>query len=198
MFDETYYQNILAKYPPTISKEQLYKLCHISKRMAKCLLDNGIIPCVNTGHATHKYTILTTDVIAYLRKREASPDDCRVILPKGKGKKHIVYPSIEYTPSVMKRYQQLLIDLLQPYPDLMTVHMVSDLTGYSLKTIYKWTPKGHMRWLQNGTSFYVPKEILIRHMMSEDFRSIAGKSEKHRSIINQLIQMTKKEETDNV
>lgn len=42
-----------------------------------------IIPCVNTGHATHKYTILTTDVIAYLRRREASPDDCRVILPKG-------------------------------------------------------------------------------------------------------------------
>lgn len=43
------YKAILKAYPETISKEQLYKLCHISKRMAKFYLDNGMIACTNTG-----------------------------------------------------------------------------------------------------------------------------------------------------
>lgn len=53
------YKAILKAYPETISKEQLYKLCHISKRMAKFYLDNGMIACTNTGHSTHKYIIRT-------------------------------------------------------------------------------------------------------------------------------------------
>lgn len=48
------YKAILKAYPETISKEQLYKLCHISKRMAKFYLDNGMVACTNTGHSTHK------------------------------------------------------------------------------------------------------------------------------------------------
>lgn len=35
------YKAILKAYPETISKEQLYKLCHISKRMASSILTMG-------------------------------------------------------------------------------------------------------------------------------------------------------------
>ena len=72
------YKAILKAYPETISKEQLYKLCHISKRMAKFYLDNGMIACTNTGHSTHKYIIRTSDAVAFLRDREKHPDRYRV------------------------------------------------------------------------------------------------------------------------
>ena len=68
------YKAILKAHPETISKEQLYKLCHISKRMAKFYLDNGMIACTNTGHSTHKYIIRTSDAVAFLRDKEKHPD----------------------------------------------------------------------------------------------------------------------------
>ena len=79
------YKAILKAYPETISKEQLYKLCHISKRMAKFYLDNGMIACTNTGHSTHKYIIRTSDAVAFLRDREKHPDRYRVTGVGGAG-----------------------------------------------------------------------------------------------------------------
>lgn len=48
-------------------------------------------------------------------------------------------------------------------------------------------------------SKYVLKRnmLIIRQMMSEEFRNITGKSKKHRWIINQLINMMNKEDKDN-
>lgn len=197
MFDEAYYEDILKKYPATLSKEQIYKLCHISKRVAKYYLDNGIIPCINTGHATHKYTAKTTDVIAFMRKRAAMPEAYRVTLKDGKIYHPRVAPTIVYTPAVMKRYQQLLATLIAPYPDLLTVQMIAELTGYATKTVHTWTPQGYLRWFRNNAKYYAPKETVIRQMMSEEFRSITGKSKKHRWIINQLINMMNKEDENN-
>lgn len=48
--------------PDEITKEQLYKLLHVSKRKAKWMLDEGIIPCVNRGTKTHTYLIRMEDV----------------------------------------------------------------------------------------------------------------------------------------
>lgn len=197
MFDEAYYQEILAKYPATLSKEQIYKLCHISKRVAKYYLDNGIIPCVNTGHATHKYSAKTTDVIAFLRSRSACPEAYKITLSSGKSYHCSSSPSIDYTPAVMRRYHQLLTDLLYLYPDLLTIQMITELTGYSAKTIHNWTSQGYLRWFRNAYTYYAPKEIVIQHMLSEEFRSITGKSKKHRLMIAKLIGMMKKENTDN-
>ena len=59
-------ERILRDYPETISKEQFYKLCQISKNRARELLIRGVVPCQITKRATHKYVIATLDVIAYL------------------------------------------------------------------------------------------------------------------------------------
>ena len=97
----------------------------------------------------------------------------------------------------MKRYRQLLFDLARPYPDLMTVQMIAELTGYSTKTVHTWTAAGHLRWFRNGMKYYAPKELVIKHLMSEDFRTITGKSKKHRWIISQLSEQMSKEGDDN-
>lgn len=42
-------ERILRDYPETISKEQFYKLCQISKNHARMLLTSGVVPCQITG-----------------------------------------------------------------------------------------------------------------------------------------------------
>ena len=49
--------------PETISKEELYKICHISKQTARYLLQSGKIPCECSGKKTRCYKIKKEDVI---------------------------------------------------------------------------------------------------------------------------------------
>lgn len=51
-------QKDLNTLPHTISKNQFYKICHISKRHAKYLLDSGLVKCVDSGKVqfTRDYT----------------------------------------------------------------------------------------------------------------------------------------------
>jgi predicted component of type VI protein secretion system len=74
MKDKNKYDYLLKEYPSVINKNQLYRICHISKRTAKHLLDNGYIPCVNSGKKTRKYKIELTDVIKYLEARDKTPE----------------------------------------------------------------------------------------------------------------------------
>ena len=62
----TDYSALLKDYPPIISKDQLYRICHISKRKATWLLENGIIPCEDSGKKTRRFKIRIIDVIQYL------------------------------------------------------------------------------------------------------------------------------------
>ena len=43
------YDYLWDQYPEYVSSNQLYKICRIAKRSAKYLLENGIIPCEDTG-----------------------------------------------------------------------------------------------------------------------------------------------------
>ena len=35
-------------YPDEITKDQFYRICHISKKTASYLLESGIVPCRNS------------------------------------------------------------------------------------------------------------------------------------------------------
>ena len=56
-----------------ICLEELCKLCHISKRKAKWLLENEIIPCVRSGNKRHRYKIKLSDAMAFQKDQES---DC--------------------------------------------------------------------------------------------------------------------------
>ena len=64
------YESLRKKYPSYISLGQFYQICHIAKRSALYLLENGIIPSIDTGKKTWRYRIALDDVITYLRRRE--------------------------------------------------------------------------------------------------------------------------------
>ena len=61
----------LKTYPNIMSKEQFCKACHISKRTALFLLENGLIPYIDTGKRTRCYIIRKADVIAFAKKQNS-------------------------------------------------------------------------------------------------------------------------------
>ena len=71
------YDEIRKQYPETISKDQFYRIAHISKATALYLLQSGLVPCIDSGKKTRRYTIRTEDVITYLMEREIHPEDYR-------------------------------------------------------------------------------------------------------------------------
>lgn len=75
------YKKLLTEYPKVVSKEQLCQICHISKRKAAWLLENGLIPCSDTGKKTRRFSIRMKDIVFYLEDREAHPE--HYITPKG-------------------------------------------------------------------------------------------------------------------
>ena len=71
---ETDYSFLYEEYPEIISADQLYRICRISKRKAKWLLDGGYIPCQDSGKKTRRYKIRIDDVVTYLRTLETAPE----------------------------------------------------------------------------------------------------------------------------
>ena len=62
----TYDAKELEQYPEIMNKEQLRKVCHISKRTAHYLLQFNLIPHVCTGKKTRCYAIKKRDVIDFM------------------------------------------------------------------------------------------------------------------------------------
>ena len=60
--------------PDVITKDQLYRICHISKSTALYLLQSRKIPCEYTGRKTRCYKIKKEDVIAYLENCKGFPE----------------------------------------------------------------------------------------------------------------------------
>ena len=53
--------------------EELYQYLHISKRKMKYLLENGYIPCINTGKRTHRYIVSRADARAFRKRMQNDP-----------------------------------------------------------------------------------------------------------------------------
>lgn len=56
MITEKYYNEILQQYPEYITKDQMYRICHISKKTCLFLLESGLVPNIDSGkkHAASK------------------------------------------------------------------------------------------------------------------------------------------------
>lgn len=140
----TDYSYLLAEYPEKICQDQLYRICHISKRKATWLLENEYIPCEDTGKKTRRFKIRITDVIEYLTRLEESPES--LLTPPG-----IFSSGIKYKPRHRAELQidsDKFIEVLKKrwnsFPDALTVGDVTKLTGYCQTTISEWISKGKL------------------------------------------------------
>jgi len=148
------YQQILDEYPEYITKEQLYQICHISKKSAQNLLESGEIPCIDSGRKTHRFLIATADVVDYLQRRDSAP-----------------------RPAAVETAVEKIRAALALYPDVLSVAQVSELTGRRSSTVTKWCRLNYIENIYAGGKTHIPKASLADFLVSrwEEFQNIGEK-----------------------
>lgn len=197
-----YYSDLLRQYPEHMTKEQMYQVCHVSKKTCLFLLQSGLVPCLDSGKKTRRFKIETVNVIHYLEDRELHPD--RYKPPDGfykrkrvKGKSRrkrrrkpgtgTPSPSVAAVdPHIMREFYKVELEI---YPDdVLTTNQISEFTGYSHSSVVRWCNKQYLQNFYIKHRFYVPKEYLLDFFTSRHFINISVKSELHKERNQQLIQ----------
>ena len=167
------YSSLLIKYPEYMSKEQMYKECHISKKTCLYLLQSGLVPCLDSGKKTRCYKIKTIDVIRYLDHRDSHPER---YMPKLRTvPQKLARPDL----GMMRSYY---INLLNTSPDVLSTTQISRITGYSKSTVIRWCHKGYLQPFRISGNLLIPKMQLVHFLSSEHFSGIVPKSAKHNKI----------------
>ncbi|MCM1564709.1 MAG: helix-turn-helix domain-containing protein [Dehalobacter sp.] len=75
------YLALLKDCPETLSLQHFRAVAYISKRKAKWLLENGIIPCQDSGKQTRRFLIRRSVVAEFLRRQDAG--ELEAVIPVG-------------------------------------------------------------------------------------------------------------------
>ena len=197
-----HYSNLLRQYPEHMTKEQMYQVCHISKKTCLFLLQSGLVHCLDSGKKTRRFKIETADVIRYLEDRELHPDRYKPpdgfykrkrVREKSRRKKRrkpetdTPSPSVAaIDPHIMREFYKVELGI---YPDdVLTTKQISEFTGYSHSSVVRWCNKQYLQNFYIRHRFYVPKEYLLDFFVSRHFINISVKSELHKERNHQLIQ----------
>lgn len=183
------YSEILQQYPQYMTKDQMYKVCHISKKTCLFLLESGLVPNIDSGKKTRRFKIQTADVIQYLEDRKTNPGlysppagyYSRCTERKREGE--LVVPLTAKNVSIMRGYFE---NALATYNDVLTVNQVSAYTGYCTTSVTQWCNKRQLRSFEIKRKYMIPKEYLIDFFASDHFIRISVKSKKHKKLNEQL------------
>ena len=161
-----------------------------AKKTASYLLDNGLVPCINSGKKTRKYTILLSDVIAFLEAREENPLVFKAPDNYYKGDKVCYAHGINAERLIRHRsfLRTFLKMKIASYRDVLTPKEVGEITGYSFKTVNHWCVKEELKCFLIFNKFQIPKEYLLDFMVSERYILIAKKSPKHIKMLTEAME----------
>ena len=191
-------QTLLIRYPDGVNKEIFRKTCHISPRMAQYLLESQLVPCEIKPQRTHRYWITTADMIAYLRDREKHPErylypgerDKRSQERKRKHKRNRNRPSDAQLQALTDDvYAQACREALERCQDVMTIAQARIITGYSYKTYITWIHDKKLICVNIRGQYLVPRLALYEFMLSNHFRGIRMKSERHWELLTAAVQI---------
>jgi hypothetical protein len=176
------YDFLREEYPEIISMEQLYQICHISKRKALWLLTHGVIPCEDSGKQTRRFRVRLEDVIDFLRRRDAG--ELESAIPRGifSGGGHAALQADIDSEELIS----LLLERWLDAPDMLTIKQAAELCGYGTTAVNRWLQLGHIRGIIYRGVNLIPKESLAEHLASGTGQGISVKSEFHREIIEEL------------
>lgn len=176
---------IVEKYPCTVTLDQFYRICHISKRKAKWLLENGIVPCQDSGKKTRRFKIQTMDIVLYLQQLVHNPNHLQY--PAGlfssrnnKSRKAPCNPITLSNSSDLKSYLNRIWCLS---PDLLFKRDIHIITGYTLGTISNWVSSGQMKSIVVASRRVIAKKWLIDFMVDYSRTHPGYLSAKHKAII---------------
>ncbi len=181
--------------PDVMTKDQFYRICHISKATARYLLQSGTVPCHYTGKKTRCYTIRKEDVQEYLRKRSNHPEDYTATAGwyGTKRSKSIGMPK-QLSAETLGKLHSYYTALLVNYPDVLSTNEIVELTGYSRITVNKWCNENCVPHFFRKRTNYIPKTLLIDFFCSERFRNISKKTKWHIYTLRDFNQRLKDEQ----
>ena len=119
------YRYLRQEYPAVIWMGQCYRICRISKRKARWLLGNGVIPCEDSGKQTRRFSIRLEGVIRFLEQQDAGLVEDAI--PQGifSSSSRPVRPVMRALDEV--RLSAYLLAQWQGWPDMLTARQASEL-----------------------------------------------------------------------
>ena len=180
------YSLLLNIYPETITLEQVYRICRISKRKAKWLLENGYIPYEDTGKKTHRYKIKMKDVVDFLAKRDSNYSEYHfpvgVFSSRGAGS---INPIAEIS---LDDFRPFLSSVWSHEPDALTVKEIATLLGYSPETVSNWIWVGRLKAVRTPHGRIIAMDWLIEFIACYTIENPNRLSQKHKMIAEAYIE----------
>ena len=180
------YEKLKSQYPAYVSLEQLRSICRIARRTAHYLVANGIIPSIDTGRKTWRYKISIDDVIAYLHQRGKSGS----MVPMGavNSRKKTDKPrrrsfSQAVAPGQEQEVVEHFVRIYADYPDVITTQDMATMTGLHKKSFQRILGEGHIKVLENGRKFIIPKVYFWEFIASRRFIDSWSNSEEFIKIL---------------
>lgn len=181
---------LLKDCPETLSLEQFRAVAHISKRKAKWLLENGIIPCEDSGKQTRRFQIRRSDVAEFLRRRNAG--ELNSIIPVGAFNSN---NTLHTNPLPNTEPEELLSFLMEEWanePDMLTTKQAADLTGYNDTTINSWVADGKIQAVNYYGKNLISKESLSEYLANYEGQCTVRQSQKHQDMIESFMDREQK------
>ena len=159
--------------------DQLYRICHISKRKARWLLEHGVIPCQDSGKQTRRFSICLEDVICFLEQRDAELLDD--VIPRGifsSSSPHSIRPDRPVLD--VDGLCAYLMKCWEDWPDMLATRQAAELCGYSVNALNRWRNLGQIQGVRYRNQLRYFKESLACWLASVKGQSIAVPSPQHR------------------
>lgn len=182
-----YFAELRKTYPKTMSKEQFRIVSHISKATALYLIENKLIPCWDSKKKTRRYTIKTTDVIAYLQDRIVNPE--RYLATDGwylkrsgakKSRSTCKDKLLRLTPEQTDKLRAYYENEMSELDDVITVRELSNFLGYAPSTIISWCNRKELKAFAISGKFLIPKICAVDFLVSPKAHGIQQKSYLHK------------------
>ncbi len=177
------YNFLINKYPEYVTKDQFYRICHISKKTALYYLEKGFIPCIDSGKKTRRYKIAIKDIVFFLEDRSQNPEKYYMpnhynnpFLPsevrqyKAKPRSDTKYVYKLKGIKEVKDYQKYLEQQFADYPDMMTRAQVQQITGHLLDAILLWCKSGKVKYIRHHNAYLLQKKSVISYLFNRELQ----------------------------
>jgi hypothetical protein len=168
-----------------LSATEICRILHISKRKCAWMMQNGMIPCKDTGKKTRRYVVLRTDLDAYVKDSTEHPEKYFIPVTFSADKpckrardKYFLHPN-----QVPEDFRAWLDDQWYDLPDVITPKDVETILGYEHDTVRRWLNRGWLKIIKAHNAELVPREWLIDFTCDYAFR-IIKKSPLHRELLD--------------
>lgn len=167
------YKNQAYPKDEYMSGAVLYQYLHISKRKMKYLLENGYIPCINTGKKTHRYIVKRSDAEAFKMRLIMDNELIESIAGKfssqsaDSGKK----PEIKITPKMSNEFKKYLAQKWADEPDAIESRRAAVLCGMQFQRIHRLCNLNIIFSVKIKNTIYCSKDSLIEYFGSIEIMS---------------------------